>query len=109
MEKDNEGVFIPKHETYKTKGKNFGKTKGSTYIDDNIFNEIFDYIELKLKKIGNGILSGDSASAPVGSKSCKYCDYYPICCFESGEPIKIPSLKNGEVMEKIREEIENGI
>lgn len=109
MEKDNEGVFIPKHETYKTKGKNFGKTKGSTYIDDNIFNEIFDYIELKLKKIGNGILSGDSASAPVGSKSCKYCDYYPICCFESGEPIKIPSLKNSEVMEKIREEIENGI
>ena len=113
MDKDNEGVFIPKHEVYandsKSTGKLKGETKGNTYISSNVFDDIFDYIELLLKRMGKGVHLGDSSSNPVGSKSCKYCDYYAICCYEKDEYTAVPSLNNSEVMTKIREEISNGI
>ena len=107
MEHENNGIFIPKHECYET-GDKKGQTKGNTYVGQEVFDLVFDYIEHMLKNMGKDVLSGDSSAIPVdasGKKSCEYCDYYPICCLENGEHIKAPSLKNSEVIEKIKEEI----
>lgn len=103
MEQKNEGEFIPKHELDKS-----DNVKGSTYIGNEAFNVIFDHIEYVLKNMGEGILSGESFALPVdvsGSKSCKYCDCYPICCLEDGEHITASKFKNSEVIEKIKEEL----
>ncbi len=103
MEKDNGGEYIPKHEIDKS-----GNTKGSTYVSGETFQLIFDHIERLLKEMGAGVLSGDSAALPVdvtSSESCKYCDFYSICCLEDGAHIKAPTLKNSEVIAKMKEEL----
>ncbi len=101
MERDNGGEFIPKHELDKS-----GNTKGSTYVGSETFELIFDHIERLLKEMGEGVLLGNSQALPVdvaSSDSCKYCDFYSICCLEDGAHIKVPSLKNSEVIAKIKE------
>ncbi len=102
MEKENEGEFIPRYELDKS-----GNIKGGTYIGAETFNLIFDHIEKMLKNMGSGILSGELSAIPTdvsGSSACKYCNYYSICCFESGERNVAPTLKNSEVITKLKGE-----
>lgn len=102
MEKENQGEFIPRYELDKS-----GNIKGGTYIGEETFNFIFDHIEKMLKNMGDGILSGESFAIPTdvsGASACKYCDYRSICCLEKGERITAPTLKNSEVISKLRGE-----
>ncbi len=102
MEKDNEGNFIPRYEQDKS-----GNVKGSTYISEETFNLLFDHIEKLLKNMGNGILSGETSAIPTdvsGSSACKYCDYSSVCCLENGLHNVAETLKNHEVISKLKGE-----
>lgn len=105
MEKQNEGEYIPKH----TLDKN-GDTAGNTYISGETFNCVFDYIEKLMSDMGESIIKGDAQAVPVDgkSKACDYCDYYSVCCIENAPHIKVPSLKNHEVIAKMKEALDSG-
>lgn len=104
MDKENKGEFIPK----------FAEDEPSdNYITSENFDEIFNFIEEKLKNTGKAIYSGDIAANPVDgidSDACKYCEYQSICRIEKEEHQTVPKLTNTEVFEEIKRQVnENGI
>lgn len=104
MEKLNEGKYIPEHQMGKE------GVKGNTYITEDTFEYVFSYIEKLMSNMGENLLEGMAQAQPVDSSvpACKYCDYYSVCCLEEGEHTKTQSLKNGDVLIKIKETLENG-
>ena len=103
MEKENKGQFVPSL-TFKKDGT-ISKLS-SSYIEENEFSEIFDYIEKLMRKTGNLISDGDIKISPIDGReaaACKYCDFKAICNINETEIIKVPDLSNDEVFEKIKE------
>ena len=103
MEKENKGQFVPSL-TFKKDGT-ISKLS-SSYIEENGFSEIFDYIEKLMRKTGNLISDGDIKISPIDGReaaACKYCDFKAICNINETEIIKVPDLSNDEVFEIIKE------
>lgn len=109
MEKDNKGKFVP--------ALSFNKDgtiskKSTSYISENDFSEIFDYIENLMKKTGNSIAAGNIKINPVDgreSSACDYCDYKAICGKEDNVAFRVPNLNNREVFERMEKGEEDGI
>lgn len=109
MEKDNKGEFVPSIAV--TKSGDISKALTS-FIDSDGFTQIFDHIESVMRKTGNLISSGNIAVTPLDgreSEACKYCDFKNVCNIENRTVAKVPSLKVGEVFEKMKEADKNGI
>ena len=103
MEKENKGQFVPSL-TFKKDGT-ISKLS-SSYIEENGFTEIFDYIEKLMRKTGNLISEGDIKVSPIDGReaaACKYCDFKAICGINESEIFKVPELSNDEVFEKMKE------
>lgn len=109
MDKELQGEFVPKYSV--TKSGALDK-RCTSFVSAEDFTEIFDYIETLMKRTGDGILSGDIAVSPLDGRetpACKYCDYATVCGWENAPCDKVPSFKNDEVINKIKEEKMNGI
>lgn len=103
MEKANAGQFVP---TLSFKKDGTISKLSSTYIEENGFSEIFDYIEKLMRKTGNLISNGDIAISPIDGReapACKYCDFKSICGINESEIVKVPDLSNDEVFEIMKE------
>ena len=102
MDKEMQGEFVPKLKL--NKDGSLSKTNAS-FINDDGFTEIFDYIERLISKTGTTILSGDIEISPVDgreSAACTYCDFAGVCGIEDKEPLRVPDLKTEEVFEAMK-------
>ena len=109
MDKKGEGEFVPKLSFNKDGSVS---KRNTSFIEKEGFSEIFDYIELLMKKTGNAITSGDIAVSPTDGReapACKYCDFSNACGFGNRTPAKVPELDNQSVIEQIKEAKSNGI
>lgn len=109
MEKDNKGEFIPSISI--NKDGSYSK-KLTSFASKEEFELIFSYIEKIIKNTGDSISSGNIEVNPVDgreSAACDYCDYKAVCGIENKTVFKVPSLKNYEVFNKMKEAEENGI
>lgn len=107
MEKENKGEFIPALSL--NKDGTISKT-ATSFISEDEFTKIFDYIEKLMTDAGGFITCGDISVSPTDgreSAACDYCDYKSVCGFENGTPYKVPNLRNNQVFEKMKEG-ENG-
>lgn len=104
MDKENKGEFVPKFSE---------KSPSDSFIKEEDFNKIFEFIKSKLKHTGNAIYSGDIAADPVDgldSGACKYCEYQSICRIGDEAHKQVPKLTNLEVLEEIdRQVTEDGV
>lgn len=89
MEKDNEGLFVPKY-----------AEDSDQYITDDTFPLIFQKIEELMKEMGNAVKAGDFSADPidgVSSNACHACDYEQICGKRYSKHRKVPSLTPQQV------------
>lgn len=99
MDKENNGEFVPKFSE---------KSPSNSFINQEDFNKIFDFIENKLKRTGSAIYGGDIAAAPVDgldSGACKYCEFQSVCRIDGESHQKVPKLTNAEVLEEIERQV----
>lgn len=99
MDKENSGEFIPKFSE---------KSPSDNFIEQSDFEEIFSFIDLKLKQTGEMIYNGDIAADPIDgldSGACKYCEYQNICGISDKKHKTVPNLTNPEVMQEIRKQV----
>lgn len=109
MDENNSGEFVPKLKI--NKDGSFAKSNPS-FIDKENFSDIFDYIELLMKKTGKSLLSGDIAVSPTDgreSESCKYCSFSTVCNIENKPHEKVPNLGTEDLFELMKEEISDGV
>ncbi len=99
MDKENKGEFIPKFSE---------KSPSDSFISEDDFNEIFEFIESKLERTGKAIYSGDIAADPIDgldSGACKYCEYQSICRVDNKTNKTVPKLTNSQVLEEIKRQV----
>ena len=109
MEEANNGEFVP---SLILKKDGSISARSNSYIHEDGFSEIFDYIEKLMRKTGNLISSGDISVSPVDGReaaACKYCDFKAICNITDDKILSVPDFKNDEVFEKMKETEINGI
>ena len=109
MDKNGEGEFVPKLSF--NKDGTLSK-RNTSFIEKENFTEIFDYIELLMKKTGNEMTGGDIRVSPTDGReasACKYCEFSIICGFGNKTPLQVPDLDNQKVFEQIKEAKSNGI
>ena len=98
MDKSGNGEFIP---------QSSGKTRAPTVSHEEM-NEIFSFLEFKIKQAGKNIANGKFSAVPVDGrekKACEYCEFSSICRIEKEKPYKVPNLKPDEVMDEIRKQV----
>ncbi len=104
MEKENKGEFVPRLSADKP---------SDSFVRQDDFDKIFDFIERRLKASGKAIFEGQVAANPVDgldSPACSYCDYASICRIEKEKVFSVPKLSNREVIDEIERQAEqNGI
>ncbi len=104
MDKENKGEFVPKFSE---------KSPSDSFINEEDFAKIFDFIENKLKRTGAAIYSGDVVADPVDgldSGACKYCEYKNVCRLGDAPHKRVPKLTNDEVIKEIERQVtEDGI
>ncbi len=104
MEKANAGEFVPKFSE---------KSPSDSFIKEEDFSKIFEFIENRLQNTGSAIYSGDIAADPVDgldSGACKYCEYKNVCRIGDAAHKQVPKLTNEEVLKEIERQVaENGI
>ncbi len=103
MDKNGEGEFIPKLKIKKdgTLAKN-----NDSFISNEDFNTIFDYIDKIMSDTGNLISGGDISVTPINGReaeACKYCEYSYVCGIEDSEIFTAPNAENSEVIKTIKE------
>ncbi len=99
MDKENKGEFVPKFSE---------KSPSDSFIAEEDFDKIFEFINSKLKNTGKAIYSGDIAADPVDgldSGACKYCEYQSICRIGDEAHKQVPKLTNAEVLEEIERQV----
>ncbi len=109
MDSTGDGVYVPKLKY--TKSGSLDK-RCTSFIEDENFTEIFDYIEKLMARAGNSVISGDIAVSPLDgreSAACKYCDFSAICGIEDKPINKVPELSNDEVFNILREADNRGL
>lgn len=103
MEKENKGEFVPALSV--NKDGSYSK-RLTSFASKEEFDLIFNYIEKFIKDVGNSISNGEIDVTPIDgreSAACDYCDYKSVCGIENKTVFKVPSLKNNEVFEKMKE------
>lgn len=93
------------------------KSDGSPYAGSDTVSAadmdlIEDHVTHEIAKMGERLLAGEIDAHPTDgrdSAACKYCDFADICHSKDSEADKVPSMKNDEVMEKLREASEHGV
>lgn len=98
MDKSESGEFIPQ-----SSSRNL---KTNATVGD--FEDIFKFIELKLKQAGRNISSGRFAASPVDGrdkKACEYCEFASVCRIEDEKPERAKSLKSSEVLSEIKRQV----
>ena len=99
MDKENKGEFVPRFSE---------KSPSDSFIKEEDFDKIFDFIENKLKRTGTAIYNGDVAADPVDgldSGACKYCEYKNVCRLGDAPHKKVPKLTNDEVIKEIERQV----
>jgi ATP-dependent helicase/DNAse subunit B len=99
MEKENAGEFVPKFSE---------KSPSDSFIKEEDFNNIFQFIENKLQRTGRAIYEGDIAADPVDgldSGACKYCEYKSVCRIGEEPHKQVPKLTNQEVLKEIERQV----
>ena len=99
MERDHNGVYIPKGVYDKN-----GAVKGEKYITDDEFQVIFNHLEDMLINMGEQLHSGVVDINPVDgceSEACKYCDFAAVCLLKDAEHMSVEKLSKEEIFEKI--------
>ncbi len=97
MDKNFDGEFIP---TSRSK---------SSFITDEDFSKIFNFIEKKLEWTGREIMTGAISADPIDgidSPACKYCDFKGVCRIGKEKPLAVPKLSNQEVISEIERQVE---
>ncbi len=104
MEKENAGEFVPKYSE---------KSPSDSFIKEEDFDKIFEFIENRLHRTGSEIYGGDIAADPVDgldSGACKYCEYKNVCRIGDEAHKQVPKLTNEEVLKEIERQVsEDGI
>ncbi|MBQ6885206.1 MAG: PD-(D/E)XK nuclease family protein [Clostridia bacterium] len=99
MDKENKGEFIPRFSE---------KSPSDSFINEEDFAKIFDFIEDKLARTGAAIYSGDVIADPIDgldSGACKYCEYKNVCRLGDTPHKTVPRLTNDEVIEEIERQV----
>lgn len=97
LEEESAGEFIP------------SKRSRNSFISSDDFDELFKFIEGKIRNSGKLIKSGDISAVPIdgsnGAKTaCEYCEFYAICKARDEKHLRAEKLSNEECMEQIRKE-----
>ena len=97
LEEESAGEFIP------------SKRSRNSFISSDDFDELFKFIEGKIRNSGKLIKSGDISAVPIdgsnGAKTaCEYCEFYAICKARDEKHLRVEKLSNEECMEQIRKE-----
>ena len=94
------------------RNKDGSLSKSSKVLNEEELKLLSTYAGRKMRKIGNAIMNGEAEVNPyiLGDKSaCTYCKYKGICGFDEKLPgyeyRKLDKFGNGEVLEKMREEV----
>jgi ATP-dependent helicase/nuclease subunit B len=94
------------------RNKDGSLSKSSKVLNEEELKLLPTYAGRKMRKIGNAIMNGEAEVNPyvLGDKSaCTYCKYKGICGFDEKLPgyeyRKLDKFGNGEVLEKMREEV----
>jgi ATP-dependent helicase/nuclease subunit B len=85
--------------------------KNAGCIEPQEFASLISFVNKKVREIGTKILDGDASVSPAEYKDelpCTYCPYSEVCGFDRRVPgyefRTLPSMKQDEAMEKIKEE-----
>ncbi|MDD3368736.1 MAG: helicase-exonuclease AddAB subunit AddB [Lachnospiraceae bacterium] len=96
----------------RNKDGSYGKYS-SVYGQEDI-HTISDYVNYKIKRLGEEILEGNIAVSPLIEKegsACTYCAYSAICGFDKRLPgfmEREPKVKENECLEEMRQELGEG-
>lgn len=101
MEKDGKGIFIP------AEVKNEEIKKSQSIANLTEIGVISRHIEHLIKEMATCLQEGDISAKPICKKNataCKWCDYFPICCYEEEKFIEIPTkITNKQALETMAE------
>lgn len=89
----------------------------SSILEENDFRVISDYVNLKIREIGSGILNGNIALNPyvqsggqTAKDACTYCPYSKVCGFDKKIPgyrkRELEKLEEQEALERMKEALE---
>lgn len=106
MEEKNAGEFVPRYR--QTADGRIDRKCAASFVPQEGFQTIFDFIEETLKKTGEGILGGQIAVDPTdglgsGSAACAYCDFAAVCRIEDEPANRAAAYTNEQVLELISE------
>ena len=94
------------------RNKDGSLSKSSKVLNEEELKLLSTFANRKMQKIGNAIMNGEAEASPymLGDKTaCTYCKYKGICGFDEKLPgyeyRKLDKFDNGEVLEKMREEV----
>ncbi len=102
MDKENKGEFVPKYNEAKP---------SDSYLIKEDYESVFEFIDKKLKSVGNDIFDGLIGAEPIDgidSPACKYCDFKSVCRISEDLIKCVPKMANGEVINLMKGETENG-
>ena len=96
MEKDGEGIFIPA----KISGESI---KSNSLTDFNKLEIIYKYIEQKIKNMIEELKNGNIFESPIKNTdtACKWCEFFPICCYEKTNFTEIKKMSNEKSIEEM--------
>ncbi len=82
----------------------------SSVIKEEDMQVISDYVNRKIRQLGNEILQGTISVNPCeqnGKQSCTYCAYKNVCGYDARiagyQMRRLPKIRQDEAMEQIRE------
>ena len=109
MEKENAGEFIPK---YKLNKDGSPSKSNTSFIPEEAFDTIFDYIEKLAAEMGEQLHKGNISVDPIESgedSACRYCDYKTVCGMEDTERRQAERCSNAYVFSRMRGEDGNEV
>ncbi len=108
MEKGNEGKYVPKMKM----NKDGTIADSDSYVENEVFKTVFDYITYLMKEMGKEIKKGNISVSPIDDNSktaCKYCDFASICHIEDAKHNKVEYASKDEILSKMKGCVNNGI
>lgn len=108
MEKENNGEFVPKMKF----NKDGTIADSDSYIENNMFDTVFDYISYLFAEMGKEIHNGNIEISPLDDSkksACNYCDFAGICQIESKQHAKVNYIENNEAITIMKGSVTNGI
>ncbi|MCM1261279.1 MAG: helicase-exonuclease AddAB subunit AddB [Butyrivibrio sp.] len=82
----------------------------SGVISEEDMKIVSDYVNHKIKELGNGIIHGDIAVAPCehnGNSACTYCEYKSVCGYDAEiagyDKRELEKMTHDEVIEQMRQ------